>query len=228
MTRTSRNGFSLVELLVVITVIAVLIGLLLPALGGVRNAARKAKCLSNLHQMLTAVNTYSIDSRDFLPLPNWGEIARKPGWLYDETVGASVGQPFKGEDRRSGSLWPHLESDEIYRCPSHKPEFEGTAALTSFIMNGAVVAYGDAGKSFRLDQFDAGDAILWDANEQGPVAFNDGASFPSEISPGHHGDGIDAGSMDGAVVYLDGPTFQAELQRRPGRLWCNPTSRTGD
>jgi prepilin-type N-terminal cleavage/methylation domain-containing protein len=235
------RGFTLIELLVAISIIAVLVGLLIPALRGAREAARKAKCQSGLRQLLTAVNTYTIDSRDFMPLPNWGPTASLPGWLYDQTVGPAVGAAFNPEDRRTGAIYPYLSSDgggvsgaaaenSVYRCPSHAPApaFAGTEVMTSFIMNGAVVAYGDANRSFRIDQFRSGDVIMWDANETGGAAFNDGASYPSEIRPGHHGDGINGVSMEGAVVYLDGPTFQRELEKRPGRLWCNPASRSGE
>lgn len=233
-----RAAFSLIELLVTIAIIAILVGLLLPALKGAREAARKTGCQSDIRQLLTAINSYTIDSRDFMPLPNWGPIATRPGWLYDQTVGASVAQPFKAEDRRTGSVYPYISSDgaganptgseeTVYRCPSHKPPFEGTALMTSYIMNGAVVAYGDGNRSFRIDQFRSGDVVMWDANEQGPVAFNDGASFPSEIQPGHHGDGINGGSAEGAIIYLDGPSFRRELEHRPGKLWCNPVSPDG-
>ena len=221
-------AFSLVELLVVIAIIAVLIGLLLPGLRGARDAARLTKCESNLHQMLTAVNTYVIDYRDSLPLPNWGPVATAQGWLYDQTVGPAVNAPFQPDDRHTGSLWNYLEHDDIYRCPSHLGPYEGSAQLTSFIMNGAVVAYRDPNKSFRIDQFRPESVILWDANEQGPFAFNDGASFPYEITAGHHGTGISTGDIEGAAVYFPGPQFAEQVADHPSRLWCNPSTSTGD
>lgn len=222
-----RRAFTIIELLVVIAIIAVLVALLLPALGKARDSARKVKCNSGLHQLSVALTTYTVDARDQLPLPNWGPVTAQRGWLYDETVGPSVGQPFVAEDRRTGSLYPYFESDDAYRCPSHKPPFEGTAKLTSFIMNGATVAYRDGSKSYRIDQFDGNDVLMWDANEQGPVAFNDGASYPSEIVAGHHGDGINVADADGSSVYIPGPEFDRERQNGPSRLWCNPSTRDG-
>ncbi len=131
MLRVAHAGFTLVELLVVISVIALLIALLLPALSRARGAAQSAACLSNLRQLQTCWLMYANDHGGTLP-PNLS--------VYD----LSTGEPIPGLDLRltwcagnaqqdvntinieRGYLFPYNRSTTIYHCPADKARVAGS------------------------------------------------------------------------------------------------------
>ncbi len=77
-------GFTIIELLVVISIIALLIGLLLPALGRARDSAKAVKCLSNMRSLGQATIAYSLDHRSSLPQ------ATQDGDLTDPEAGEAL------------------------------------------------------------------------------------------------------------------------------------------
>ncbi len=62
-----KGGFTLIELLVVIAIIGILAGFLLPAVTSARKRAQASKCINNLHQILLAIRTYTMDYNEYFP-----------------------------------------------------------------------------------------------------------------------------------------------------------------
>lgn len=97
-----RSAFTLVELLVVVAVVAVLIGVLLPALAGARRAGHAAVCLSNLRQAFTTCAYYAHDHNGHGPaigvpyasLPNWAMVVQTEARGGAGRAGTSPGEVF--------------------------------------------------------------------------------------------------------------------------------------
>jgi len=97
MARRVRQGFTLIELLVVIAIIGILIGLLLPAVQKVREAANRAKCLSNMRQMGIATANYESTFSKLPPLTS------------------SQGQGSSYSGSLHFTLLPYVEQDNLYK-----------------------------------------------------------------------------------------------------------------
>jgi prepilin-type N-terminal cleavage/methylation domain-containing protein/prepilin-type processing-associated H-X9-DG protein len=100
--RTRIHGFTLVELLVVIGIIALLVGILMPALNKARESARQVQCLSNVRQIVMAFVTYGNSNKGEFPLRGRLNGASSEDWIWWQrssplvAITATVSPPANG------------------------------------------------------------------------------------------------------------------------------------
>jgi prepilin-type N-terminal cleavage/methylation domain-containing protein/prepilin-type processing-associated H-X9-DG protein len=131
-----HDGFTLVELLVVIGIIALLISVLLPALGRAREAASRTACLSNMRQLTTGWIMYANENKGTLVFAETNDASTAPdfqdGWVIDTGTMAN-----SAEAIRAGLLWKYCKNPEVYRCPSSFDKFNYRSYSITTFLNGS-------------------------------------------------------------------------------------------
>lgn len=154
--RQQQGAFTLIELVVVVGIIAVLLGLLLPALGRSKAAGRATQCRNNHRQLVLAWQMYADDHADALP---W-TVDDGDGLPFTNWVAGHLRNPLEAENRdllvdpKRSLLAPYAGNPSLYKCPADTTPLARSVSLNNrlnpvrFLQ--PVLAVGGLGTNFMV------------------------------------------------------------------------------
>lgn len=181
--KKTPRGFTLIELLVVIAIIAILAGLLLPALAGAKLKAQAIQCLNNDRQMMLAARLYTDDYRDNV-LQSYGPNEWVHGSL-DFSAGNRSNWDLE-QDIKKSLIWPYCgNSPGIWKCPADRSAVKvsgktyprvRSVSMNAWFNSTDVAAFSPGYRIYKkmTDLIDPGPSRTWFFMDEREDSINDG------------------------------------------------------
>ena len=113
--RNQKTGFTLIELVMVITLLAVITLLLLPLLAKARETTLTVQCLNNMKELQMSYHMYVLDNDGYLPL----NFVAGGGALSNSWVTGNAQTDYNTVNIRNGTIFPYNKNIKIYGCPAN-------------------------------------------------------------------------------------------------------------
>lgn len=226
-----RDGFTLVELLVVIAIIGILIGILLPSVQQVREAARRSSCLNNLRQMGVATQSYYTTFRKYPPGCNLDTGASWQAYILANLEKGTIAETINLTS--DTFVWTSGPGEtavstfyQVFRCasdpvpdtlPSHGTIFPNRVPSSYISVATGTIPTNPADNTYRSLEFDGSNQALVNAMRSGVLTATQG-NFPTVIMSEDITDGTSNMALIGETI------FDTDLPISGGTLdsdhWC--------
>jgi prepilin-type processing-associated H-X9-DG protein/prepilin-type N-terminal cleavage/methylation domain-containing protein len=143
--RGEPAAFTLVELLTVVSIMALLMAILLPSYSQARQQARAVVCLSNERQIGMAIHAYAEDYQGRFPIAHYSDAAHRALVAWDTITYAS-----DRDHARPGLIWRYAKGNAVQQCPSYRgPSLTSGDAFTGYNYNTTYLGRGQGEPAYR-------------------------------------------------------------------------------